>query len=223
MPLTHYRFSTACSAFFEMPTALASKLLPPHLRPLEVHHGSGIFAVTAFDFIESMAGAYQEIVLAVIVPPLVNPAAQFPKSAFYPFLLGTSTEASREHAIERWHLPHHMADVQVDFARTEDRLTAHVREGRRPILDLTIGSHKWESADDLYQAFMADRDGSFKVDIHMRGMFSEHEEETGELVLHPHPMTERLDPAEIEPVPFRELWMRDGLQTFEELETLATV
>jgi hypothetical protein len=223
MPLTHYRFSTACSAFFEMPTALATKLLPSHLRPLEVHHGSGIFAVTAFDFTESLAGAYQEIVLAVIVPPVVHPGAQFPKSAFYPFLLGTSTKASREHAIERWHLPHHMADVQVEFAEKDGRLEARVREGRQPILDLAIGSHKWAKADDLYQTFMADREGSFKVDIHMRGSFSEHEEEVGGLVLHPHAMTAVLDADEIETVPFRELWMKDGMQTFEELRTLATV
>jgi hypothetical protein len=223
MPLTHYRFSTAVSAFFEMPTDLAVKLLPSHLKPLEVHHGSGIFAVTAFDFTESMVGPYQEIVLAVIVPPLVQPGAQFPKSAFYPFVLGTSTKASREHAIERWHLPHHMADVAVDFAQHDGTVNIRVREGNRPILDYSVADHRWEKADDLYQSFMHDRSASFKVDIHMRGTFSEHEEELGELVIHEHPMTELLVGGEIEDVPFRELWMKDGMQTFEELETLATV
>ena len=223
MPLTHYRFSTAVSAFFEMPTDLAASLLPSHLRPLEVHHGSGIFAVTAFEFTESMAGAYQEVVLAVIVPPMVHPNAQFPKSAFFPFLLGTSTKASREHAIERWRLPHYMADVSVDFAQGDGRLEVKIREGRRPILDMSVGDHRWEKADDLYQSFMVDPSASYKVDIHMRGLFSEHEEEKGKLVLHDHAMTERLDADEIETVPFRELWMRDGMQTFEELETLETV
>jgi hypothetical protein len=170
-----------------------------------------------------MVGPYQEIVLAVIVPPIVQPGSAFPKSAFYPFLLGTSTPSSREHAIERWHLPHYMADVGVDFAEKNGALAVHVREGKREILDLHIGSHKWAKADDLYQAFMADDDGNFKVDIHMRGVFSEHEEERGKIALHRHPMTEALDADEIESVPFRELWMKDGMQTFEELETLATV
>jgi hypothetical protein len=223
MPLTQYRFRTAVSAFFEMPTELAGSLLPPHLRPLEVHHGSGIFAVTAFDFTESMVGSYQEIVLAVIVPPVVHPNAQFPKSAFFPFLLGTSTKASRQHAIERWHLPHYMADVGVDFAQRDGTLDVGVREGRRPVLDLSVAEHRWEKADDLYQSFMVDPASQYKVDIHMRGTFSEHEEERGRLVLHAHPMTERLDGDEIETVPFRELWMKDGMQTFEELETLAPV
>jgi hypothetical protein len=223
MPLTHYRFRIAVSSFFEMPTDLAASLLPSHLKPLEVHHGSGIFAVTAFDFTESMVGPYQEIVLAVIVPPLVQAGAQFPKSAFYPFLLGTSTQASREHAIERWHLPHYMADVAVDFTEKDGGLDVRVREGKQPVLDLSVAEHRWEKADDLYQAFMADRAASYKVDIHMRGTFSEHEEEQGRLVLHEHAMTEPLDRGEIEDVPFRELWMKDGMQTFEELETLATV
>jgi hypothetical protein len=223
MPLTHYRFRTAVSAFFEMPTNLAVTLLPSHLKPLEVHHGSGIFAVTAFDFTESMVGPYQEIVLAVIVPPLVQAGAQFPKSAFYPFLLGTSTKASRDHAIERWHLPHHMADIAVDFDARDGELSARVREGESPILDFSVVDHHWEKADDLYQSFMNDRTASYKVDIHMRGTFSEHEEERGQLVLHEHAMTRALDADEIEDVPFRELWMRDGMQTFEELETLATV
>lgn len=223
MPLTNYRFRTAVSSFFEMPTGLATRLLPSHLKPLEVHHGSAIFAVTAFDFTESMVGAYQEIVLAVIVPPLVQPEGQFPKSAFYPFLLGTSTKASREHAIERWHLPHYMADVAVDFTEREGGVDVRVREEEEPILDLSVADHKWEKADDLYQAFMANRAASYKVDIHMRGTFSEHEEEAGQLLLHEHAMTERLEIAEIEVVPFRELWMKDGMQTFEELETLAVV
>lgn len=220
MPVTRYGFSTAISAFFEMQTDLASVLLPPHLQPLETQRGTGIFAVTAFDFTESMVGTYQEIVLAVIVPPVVKPDAQFPKSAFFPFLVGTSTEASREHAIERWHLPHYMEDVDIEFAPVPEGIRVRVQEEGRPILEMSIAEHRWEKANDLYQSFMVDGKRNLKVDIHMQGTFSEHEEEKGHIEIHDHPMTERLDPDEIETVPFRELWMRAGMQTFEELETL---
>jgi hypothetical protein len=223
MPVTRYGFSTAISAFFEIQTDLATVLLPPHLQPLETQRGTGIFAVTAFDFTESMVGAYQEIVLAVIVPPVVKADAQFPKSAFYPFLVGTSTMASREHAIERWHLPHYMEDVAIDFAQESDSVGVRVHEDGRPILDMEISQHRWEKADDLYQSFMVDGKRNLKVDIHMQGTFSEHEEEKGRIEIHDHPMTERLDPEEIETVPFRELWMRAGMQTVEELETLEMV
>jgi hypothetical protein len=206
-----------------MPTDSASKLLPSHLRPLERQHGSGIFAVTAFDFADSMVGPYQEIVMAVIVPPLAKSETQYPKAAFYPFLLGTSTQASREHAIERWHLPHYMKNIGVKFEESGERMDVHVHEGGAPILDFTVTVHKWNEVDQLYQSFMIDEDQSFKVDIHMRGRFSVHEDEKGSLKLHDHPMCERLDRDEVDSIPFRELWMRDGAQVFEELETLATL
>ena len=33
----------------------------------------------------------------------------------FPFMVGTSTEASRKHAMERWHLPHYMQDLDIEF------------------------------------------------------------------------------------------------------------
>ncbi|MCY4646449.1 MAG: hypothetical protein OXE73_06200, partial [Gammaproteobacteria bacterium] len=69
MPLTRYHYSEAVSAFFEIATSDARRILPPHLQPLEVQHEASILAVTAFDFTDSMVGPYQEIVLSVIVPP----------------------------------------------------------------------------------------------------------------------------------------------------------
>ena len=163
------------------------------------------------------------IVFAVIVPPLVQAGGRFPKSAFYPFLVGTSTAESRVHAIERWYLPHHMADIAVDFREEGGRLMVAVSEGSDPILDFEAAEHHWHESDDLYQSFMVDGDRHLKVDIHMRGNFSEHEEEKGKLTVHPHAMTKGLDPDTIEEIPFRELWMKNGRQTFEELETLETV
>ena len=48
----------------------------------------------------SMVGEYGELILSVLVMPRVAPGAPLPRSAFYPFLLGTTTKASREHADE---------------------------------------------------------------------------------------------------------------------------
>ncbi len=220
MQLTKYGFSHAVSAFFEMPTELAKNLLPRHLQPLEVQHGSAVFAVTAFDFTESMVGTYTEIVLAVIVPPLLEAGQQFPKSAFYPYLVGTNTPESRAHAIERWHLPHHMADVDCDFAVEGGAMNVRVHDNDKPILEMSVHEHEWGKTNDLYQAFMTDEQKRYKVDIHMNGEFSEHEEESGSLKLHNHPMLEKLEPAEINTYPFRELWMKQGMQTFNELETI---
>jgi hypothetical protein len=220
MPLTRYEFRIAVSAFFEMSTKVARGLLPPHLQPLELRHGRGVFSLTAFDFTGSMVGRYQEVVLAVIAPPMVKPGDVLPKAAFYPFLVGTSTEESRQHAIERWHLPHYMSNIAVEFNESGGKVEVKVSEGDKPILDYTVNEHKWLEVDHLYQSFMIDNEKKFKADIHMKGSFTEHEEESGELEFHDHPMCEPIKDAEIESYPFRELWMKNGVQTFQELETL---
>ena len=50
MSVTIYGYRDAMSAFFEFPTENAREILPDHLEPVEVHHGTSIFAMTAFDF-----------------------------------------------------------------------------------------------------------------------------------------------------------------------------
>jgi hypothetical protein len=220
MPLTQYRFKHAVSAFFEMSRDAAKRALPQHLEAMEVKHSLGVFAVTAFDFTGSEVGSYEELVLAVITPPVLGVGGEFPRSAFYPFVVGTSTEASRLHAIERWHLPHFMADIRVDFKEKNGGMEIHAHEKGRPILDMSVSAHKWTRVNHLYQAFTVDPPRRFKADIHMEGAFTEHEEESGEIVIHPHPMCEALLNADVASYPFRELWMKDGVQTFEELQTL---
>jgi len=220
MPLTYYRFRTAVSVFSKMPTQHVARLLPPNLRPLEVTHDAGIFTAIAIDFTESEVGPYREIVLAVVVPPIPQAEGQYPKAAFYPLVLATSTAASREHASRRWHLPHYPKDVEVKFDEGKDQANVYVYEAGDPVLDLTVTRRKWNPVEQLYQSFMVEGGQSFKVDIVMKGKMSVHEEERGHLRLHDHPMFERIDRDEIEPVPFRELWMRDGTQVFQEIETI---
>jgi len=221
--LTRYGYRDAISGFFEFPTENARRILPRHLEPAELHHGSSIFAMTVFDFTESEVGDYGEVVMAVIVSPLVKPGERLPKSAFYPYLVGTTTKAAREHAIERWHLPHWMEDVEVGFDRQGKTVTARVRVDGSPVADLTITDHSWNPVSHLYQCFMKDDQGAYLANITMEGRQSEHEEETGRIKLHEHPFNKDLEISEIYEQPFREMWMREGRQTFEPLIQLQTV
>jgi hypothetical protein len=218
---TRYGYADAISGFFEFPTENARRLLPSHLEPAELHHGSSIFSLTAFDFTESLVGAYQEVVMAVIVAPLVKPGERLPKSAFFPYLVATTTEASRQHAIERWHLPHWMEDVEVDFSREPGRMTAAIAAGGEAVAELTVTDHSWNPVSHLYQSFMKDDAGAYLANILMEGSQSEHEEETGRLVLHDHPFNKDLDVAEVYEQPFREIWMQKGAQTFDPLIQLS--
>ena len=220
--LTRYGYKNAISGFFEFPTENARRILPRHLEPAELHHGSSIFSMTAFDFTESMVGPYGEVVMSVIVAPLVKAGERLPKAAFYPYLVGTTTKAARDHAIERWHLPHWMEDVQVQFVREERRITAKVAADGAPVADLVISDYAWNPVSHLYQSFMKDGQGAYLANIVMEGSQSEHEEETGQLTLYDHPFNKDLVLSEVYDVPFRELWMRNGVQTFDPLIQLET-
>jgi hypothetical protein len=221
--LTRYGYAHAISGFFEFPTDNARRILPKHLEPAELHHGSSIFSMTAFDFTQSEVGSYGEVVMSVIVAPLVKPGEKLPKSAFYPYLVGTTTKAARDHAIERWHLPHWMEDVEMRFEPAGRSLTARVAVGGAPVAELTVGDHSWQKVSHLYQSFMRDDSGAYLASITMEGEQSEHEEETGRITLYDHPFNKDLVISEIYEQPFRELWMRQGMQTFEPLVTLQTV
>ena len=213
---TYYGYDVCVGGYFEMPTADARKLLPDHLEPLEVQHERSILAITAFHFTESMVGEYDEVVLAVVVPPMVEPGKPLPKAAFFPFMVGTSTPESRTHAIERWKLPHYMKDVQVDFSREGDQVTVKMADEGQPVLELTVTEFsERREAGNTYMCFTTDPETRCKVNILMEAEHTEHEEETGSLTLYEHPMTEGLTLDEINTYPFREEWYGTGQQTFD--------
>ncbi len=220
MRLTRYEFKHCIGAMFEMSTSDARKILPAHLQPLEVQHTRSVLAVLAFQFTDSEVGAYDEIVLSVVTPPRVEPGKPLPQAAFFPFMLATSTEAAREHAIERWSLPHYMKDLDFSFQEEAGEMRVEVFDEGSPVLGLKVSEHAFHSVNYPYHCFMVRGDQRLKVNIFMNAPHSQHEEETGELFLYEHPMTEALTLSEISSYPFREEWYGKGIQTFEEVESI---
>lgn len=216
-----YHFRHSIVGFFEFPTENAVRILPPFLQPVEPHHSQSVLSVMAFDFHDSMVGPYGELILSVGVAPRIEAGVRLPRAAFFPFLLGTTTRASREHAIERWHLPHFMEDIELAFHATNGEIRLEAAQGGAPIVDMRITDYGWEPAEHLYQSFMRDASGSYMAKILMAAPFSENEEERGDLELHPHAFTAAIDRDAVTTTPFRELWMRDGLQTFHPLQQLS--
>ncbi len=215
-----YEFRHAIGGFFEFPTENARKLLPPHLHPVEPHHGQSVLSVMAFDFTGSSTGPYGELVLSVHVAPRIEAGRPMARAAFYPFLVGTTTRTSRESAIKLWHLPHFMHDIDIAFTTTDHDITVAAAHGGKPILDMRITDYQWEDVEHHYQAFTHDATGSYMASMRMNARFSENEEERGSIEIHAHDFTAGLDRDGVNTTPFRELWMRDGLQTFQPLETL---
>jgi hypothetical protein len=159
------------------------------------------------------------VVYAVIVPPLVRDT-RLPKSAFFPWQVATTTKAAREHAIGRWHLPHWMEDVEVAFERAPGRTTARVKADGALALEMTVTDHSWQGVSHLYQSFQQDDSGTYLANILFEGEKSEHEEETGSLVLHDNLFNKDIVRSEVYEKPFRELWMRSGCQLFDPLMQL---
>ncbi len=217
----HYYFNHGLSCLFEMPTSDARWLVPSHLEPLEVQHERSVLGVTAFDFYEGDGGVYQELVLAVLVPPLVKQGDPLPQAGLYPFVVATSTEMGRREGIDRWKLPHLMRDVEVAFTEGDGQISVAASADGEPILELICTSHRFEPAELLFHTFMSDSERNYKSDVTVRGdSYSEHEFERGSLVVHPHEMTEGLTRDEIADAPFREQWMKKGVEVFAPLEAI---
>tara|TARA_Y100000590_G_scaffold332892_1_gene378530 strand:+ start:9739 stop:10410 length:672 start_codon:yes stop_codon:yes gene_type:complete len=217
----YYYFNNGLSCLFEMPTSDARRLLPSCLQPLEIQHERSVLSVTAFDFFEGDGGVYQELVLSILVPPLVKPGDILPKAALYPFSVATSTEFGRKEGIERWRLPHFMRDIDVEFVEGESELSVSVSADGDPICEMSGTSHEFEPAELLFHSFMSDEAGDFKSNLTMRGDgYSEHEFERGSLTLYEHEMTSGLTINEIADYPFREQWMKGGVEIFTPLENI---
>jgi len=222
--LYHYR--DAINGFFEFPTENARAILPHGLQPVEPHHGMSVLTVTAFEFHRSDVGPYREIALSVVVAPRIGRGEAMPRAAMYPFLVGTTTPEARRHGIEVWHLPHYANDLDVEFERRDGRIAVTAAEGGTPILTLRItdsGEAAWENVEHHYQTFMHDAGGGYLSPLVMSGPFMEHEGERGALELHSHLFTRAIDPDEVTVIPFREQWMRDGVEAIHPLQPLAAV
>jgi hypothetical protein len=219
-----YHFRHAVGGFFDCSTTLARSLLPVDLQPVELRHGTSVLSVLAFHFDGSPVGPYDEVVLSIVVSPYIEPGRDLPKSAFFPVVVATSTRESRDHAIERWQLPHYMEPIKVQWKEQPGRVDVHVAGPPGKMFDLSITDYEWSEVEHRYQTFMQTQDGLRTSDVLLEGRFSDNEEERGRVTFYQPGIKSLLnigDPGDIGTVPFRELWMKDGLETFCPLRGLS--
>jgi hypothetical protein len=220
MSIDRQYFTSGVSAFFEMATTDAERILPPHLQPIEVRPQRSILNVTAFHFRESEIGPYAELTFSVVVPPVVGSWIRHAKGGFYPFIAATSSEASRRHRSERFCIPHYEKDIEAHFIEKSDELRVKVWGENKPIVDMTVTQHLWKSTTHLLHGFMMDGQQRMKADIQITSDYTVHEHERGRMLLHDHPMTRGLTLEEVSPCPFREHWFKEGTEVFHPLEIL---
>ena len=137
---------------------MRARILPPDLQPIEPHHGSSVLSVMAFDFHDSPVGEYGELILSILVAPRVEPDRSGRGRRSVRSGSARRRAESREHAIERWHLPHYMQDISIEWERGDGHITIRATDRGEPIVDMTITEHEWSDVEHPYQAFMSDDD-----------------------------------------------------------------
>ena len=215
-----YHFKHAVAGFVEIPTVSARQLLPETLQPIELRHGTSVLSVMVFDFSDTAVGPYGEVVLSVMVSPFIAPGRQMPRAAFYPVRVATSTAASRQHGIERWRLPHFPEDARFQQREAQDAIHVSVSLPEAGLLDLSVTGDNWTGVEHHYQSFMSDAAGTYMTEITLSGQFCENEDERGSVSLKDLAFEALGGKTEVTSLPFRELRMRDGVETMRPLETL---
>lgn len=213
-------FTTGVSSLFEMSTADARRILPPHLEPVEVRPQRSVLNVSAFHFRDSEVGPYAELVMSVLVPPLVGGFLRHPKAGFFPFIAATSSEPSRRLLMDTLRMPMYEHPIDLRFVERHDDLRLQVWGESEPVVDMTVTVHKWKSMTHLLQSYMMDGERRLKADVEISGTYSMHEHESGRLELFPHALTRDLTLEEVSSSPFREHWLKEGCETFSPLQTL---
>jgi hypothetical protein len=89
-----------------------------------------------------------------------------------------------------------------------------------PAVELTITDHSWTPVSQLFQSLQQDEGGRYLANIVFEGEQSEHEEETGRIKLHDHAFNKNVVIPDVYEEPFREMWMRSGVQLFDPLVRL---
>lgn len=215
--MTRYGFQQALGAFFLAETDAVRALLPASLPPLEARPGHAVLAITAFDFTESEVGAYGELVISVLVSPFAPRGSELPVAATFPVILCTTSAASRAHAAERWALPEHDRTLMIRFESDAQTRRVVVEDDGAPVLTLSVERRQATPCVRLYQCFSSRAGQVHRVNLNIEGSLDEHEEESGRLILHDHPLAARIAGMIADDVPLREQSMGAGEQRFEAL------
>lgn len=219
--VVQYQISNGINGIFEIPTETARQYLPAGIEPVEANHGVSLVGITMFDFSESPVGPYQELVVSLYTVPRLGIMEQHPHGAVYPIVVASSSREARDHAIDLWHLPHFMEDITLEFSTSPDgqtisgKVSCHKGE---PIVELSVSqTGAWRPMYQLYQSFQGDDSGSYMGIMDMQGQLSEHEEGTGSVRLHEHRFFRQANLSDMDTLPFREMWMKAGVESYHAL------
>ena len=138
-----YFDNTAFTANFSAPTSRLRRLLPhPDLRPIELYPGTGLVAVTCFEYRRTDIDPYNELSIAVMATvrglnlPGLSLLTQAARRVFHAYVwkLPVTTEIARVGGVDLYGYPKFLAGI--DFERPAGGIACHLSEQGQPILSL---------------------------------------------------------------------------------------
>jgi hypothetical protein len=142
-PVLYYDFRSTTCIFTARIKRLKSILPHPQFIPIQLWPGTGLFAITAFEYRDTSIGPYNEVALSV---PLNFPPAAFlgrhsalsmmRKNIFPVYIhhLPVTTEIARDGGIHFYNYPKFLAEI--DFQDRQDFIEITLKEGDYLILKL---------------------------------------------------------------------------------------
>ncbi len=119
-PILYYDFRMISGTFTVKTKRLKSLLPHPNFRPVEILPGTSMLIVTAFEYLDTSIGPYNEIALAIPVkfpPGFVFPGlsaiSMMRKNCFYVYIhhLPVTTEIARKGGVHFYNYPKFLAEI----------------------------------------------------------------------------------------------------------------
>ena len=139
------RETVGTGAFFSVPTSTIRKFLPTNkLKPVVIGRGRTIFAIGAYEYLDTSIGPYNEVAMGV--PCIYDPRVNIPflpaifdqafSVGFFLLHLPVTTKIALDSGIEIWGFPKFLATVKFEES-PETRTCILEADGRR-ILSLHV-------------------------------------------------------------------------------------
>jgi hypothetical protein len=124
-------------AVFNVKTGAIKKILPhPHCKPIEIWPGIGMLGITAFEYLDSSIGPYNEIAIAIPITfppgftfPLLDAISMMRKKLFTVYIhhLPVTTEIALKGGIYFWNYPKFLAEIHFSDEGQHLRITLKER------------------------------------------------------------------------------------------------
>lgn len=216
-----YKFNCVINCLTEIETDNIKGLLPKNLYPFEVHPDLSLLSIIGFDFYDTPVGKYQEIIIGILTQAYLTPEKNIPKATIFPINLATTSDASRQHAIDNYKLPHYLKNIDISFDTKGPKKILKCKEDNKIFLNIELViENKGEKAKEYHQSLIYSAEKIFLSKIYIDANICETQDEKGNIELTNHDFFKNININSINNTPYLERFASTGVETMFELESI---